>query len=109
MQWYDAIFELIDLRSFSNLWFWIALAVLWSTSSHWVLGVPFDMITRARRQGGQAQVDLEDIVRHQHRRMLYIGRTAGLWLVAIAAFMVTVLIADGVCTMAMNLPKRCFA
>jgi len=40
--WYETIFELIDMRSFSNLWYWIVLSVLWSTMSHWVLGVPFD-------------------------------------------------------------------
>ncbi|MEC7258626.1 MAG: component of SufBCD complex, partial [Pseudomonadota bacterium] len=51
MDWYSSIFELIDMRSFSNLWFWIALAVTWSTTSHWVLGVPFDMVNRARRNG----------------------------------------------------------
>ena len=55
MDWYNVIFELIDMRSFSNLWYWIVLAVLWSTASHWVLSVPFDMISRAKRQGGAAQ------------------------------------------------------
>ena len=47
------IFEVIDMRSFSNLWYWIMLAVIWSSTSHWVLGVPHDMFIRARRQGGQ--------------------------------------------------------
>jgi hypothetical protein len=47
------VFEVIDMRSFSNLWYWIALAVLWSSTSHWVLGVPFDMIQRARRRAGR--------------------------------------------------------
>ena len=28
MDWLSSVFELIDMRSFSNLWFWIALAVL---------------------------------------------------------------------------------
>ncbi len=51
------------MRSFSNLWYWIALAVTWSTASHWVLGVPFDMVLRARRHGGDAERDLEDMVR----------------------------------------------
>ena len=63
LDWYQTLFEMIDMRSFSNLWFWIALAVMWSTASHWVLGVPFDMVLRARRHGGEAQADLEDIVR----------------------------------------------
>ena len=64
MDWYQTLFEMIDMRSFSNLWFWIALAVMWSTASHWVLGVPFDMVLRARRHGEEAQADLEDMVRH---------------------------------------------
>nr|MDJ0826631.1 component of SufBCD complex [Rhodobacter sp.] len=63
MNWYDTVFELIDMRSFSNLWYWIALAVLWSTSSHWILGVPFDLVQRASRYGGEAEVDLTDLVR----------------------------------------------
>ncbi len=83
------IFELIDMRSFSNLWFWIALAVLWSTSSHWVLGVPYDMIVRAKRHGGQAEVDLEDIVRVNVNRMLYIAQVSGLWILAFGCFVLT--------------------
>lgn len=91
VEWYQIIFELIDMRSFSNLWFWIALAVLWSSASHWVLGVPFDMITRARRMGGEVEADLETMVRINVTRMLYISRTAGLWLVAFACAMITTL------------------
>lgn len=95
MDLYNDIFELIDMRSFSNLWFWIALAVLWSTASHWVLGVPFDMVLRARRQGGQSEQDLEDLVRINTNRMLYIARVSGLWILAIACFVLTVLLVVG--------------
>lgn len=83
--------ELIDLRSFSNLWYWIALAVLWSTSSHWVIGVPFDSITRAKRNGGQAQADLEDLARINCGRILHIARMAGLWLIGFTGFALTTL------------------
>jgi hypothetical protein len=89
LDWYRTIFELIDLRSFSNLWFWIAVAVLWSSASHWVLGVPYDMVLRARRHGGEAQADLEMMVGVNVRRLLYIGRTAGLWLTGLTAFLLT--------------------
>lgn len=74
------------MRSFSNLWFWIALAVAWSSASHWVLGVPYDMVLRARRVGGQAETDLEDIARVNVNRVLYIGRVSGLWLLGIGCF-----------------------
>ena len=95
MDWYQSIFELIDMRSFSNLWFWIVLAVLWSTSSHWVLGVPYDMVVRARRHGGQAEQDLEDIVRINVNRLLFIARVSGLWIAGIVSFGLTMLIILG--------------
>ena len=79
------------MRSFSNLWFWIALAVVWSSASHWVLGVPYDMVSRARRQGGQAATDLEDLVRVNVNRLLFIGNISGLWVLGIACFLLSAL------------------
>ena len=89
VNWYQTVFELIDMRSFSNLWFWIALAVMWSSASHWVIGVPFDTILRARRVGGQSEIDLEDLMLINTIRLLYIGRVSGLCLLALACFVLT--------------------
>jgi len=86
VHWYQTIFEVIDMRSFSNLWFWIALAVMWSTASHWVLGVPWDMVLRAQRKGGSLQKDVEDLARIYVNRMLFIGRVSGTWILALTAF-----------------------
>lgn len=91
MDWTRLIFDLIDLRSFSNLWYWIALAVTWSTASHWVLGVPYDMVLRARRVGGQAEADLEDLVRINVNRILFIVGEAGLFLMILLSFTLTTL------------------
>jgi len=91
LDWYETVFEVIDLRSFSNLWYWIGLAVIWSTASHWVLGVPFDMVLRARRHGGQAEMDLEQMTRINCNRLLYIGRVSGLWLLGFGSALITVL------------------
>jgi hypothetical protein len=85
VDWYSTVFDVIDMRSFSNLWFWIVLAVVWSTASHWVIGVPFDMVARARRNGGQAAEDLEDLVRINVNRILFITQEAGLWLSALVS------------------------
>ncbi|MFT6025486.1 MAG: hypothetical protein ACI9PY_003624 [Ascidiaceihabitans sp.] len=85
----QTLFEIIDMRSFSNLWYWIGLAVLWSSASHWILGVPNDMVQRARRNGGQAQTDLEDMVRINCNRLLYITNVSGLWLLGFACFFIT--------------------
>ncbi|KEJ94740.1 hypothetical protein [Pseudosulfitobacter pseudonitzschiae] len=95
MNWHQTIFELIDMRSFSNLWFWIVLAVMWSTASHWVLGVPFDMVARARKTGGQIEQDLEDLVRINVNRFLYIARLSGLWLLGMVCFVLTTLVLLG--------------
>lgn len=95
MDWTRLIFDLIDLRSFSNLWYWIALAVAWSSASHWVLGIPYDMVLRARRMGGQAERDLADIARVNVSRILYIVDEAGVILVALLAFALSTLILSG--------------
>ena len=79
------------MRSFSNLWVWIALAVAWSSASHWVLGVPYDMVIRARRVGGQAELDLEDITRVNVNRLLFIARVSGLWLLGLGCFVLSTL------------------
>ena len=89
MNWYTSIFELIDMRSFSNLWYWIVLAVVWSSTSHWVMGVPYDLVIRARRVGGQVESDLLDIVRIQTNRMLNIVDMSGTLLLAIVCFVST--------------------
>ncbi|MBQ4823042.1 component of SufBCD complex [Leisingera sp. HS039] len=83
------IYEMIELRSFSNLWYWIALAVLWSTASNRILGVPYDMVQRAQRNGGQAERDLEDMVRVNVNRLLYISEVSGPWLVALSCFVMS--------------------
>ncbi len=95
MNWYTSIFEIIDMRSFSNLWYWIVLAVLWSSASHWVLGVPYDMISRARRVGGQPQADLLDIVRINVNRLIYIVDVSGVWIFAFASFLLAMLATAG--------------
>lgn len=89
MDWYETVFELIDMRSFSNLWYWIALAVLWSTASHWVIGVPYDMVQRARRHGEKATDDLEDMVRVMANRIAYIGDVSGLWIILFGSALMT--------------------
>lgn len=91
MEWYETVFEVIDMRSFSNLWYWIMLAVVWSSASHWIVGVPFDLVQRAARHGGQWQQDLRDLVRINTNRILYIARMAGAWLLAFVSFLLTVL------------------
>lgn len=91
MDFAELLVQVIDTRSFSSLWYWTLLALAWSQASHWVIGVPYDAILRARRQGGEALADLEDLARIHAGRLLQVARSAGLWLLAAAAFLLTVL------------------
>ncbi len=91
----QTLFEVIDMRSFSNLWYWIALAVAWSSASHWVLGVPWDTVLRARRVGGQSETDLHDLVRINTNRILYIVDVSGIWMILIGFFAHTLLVGLG--------------
>jgi hypothetical protein len=89
--WQQSIFEFIDTRSFTSIWFWMAVAVMWSSLSHYVMGVPFDMVVRARRQGGRALEELELMVSLQVARRVHVAEVSGLWLVGLSTAAITVL------------------
>lgn len=89
LDWNGSILTLISLRSFSSVWFWIVLAMCWSVISHNPLGVPFDMVLRARRQGGQAMQDLETMVALQLRRRQAILSATGIVAVGATATVLT--------------------
>lgn len=91
----DTAFELIDTRSFSNLWFWIALAVAWSASSYWVVGVPFDLVRRAARGDDGALADLVSLSDVQARRLMRMADLSGLALTGLAWFVATALLVLG--------------
>ena len=73
------------------MWYWIALAVVWSSTAHYGLGVPFDLVQRARRLGGQSAQDLADMVRINCNRLLFIGSMSGLWIIGFVCFVLTAL------------------
>ena len=91
MEILETVFEVLDMRSFSNLWYWIGLAVVWSSTSHWVLGIPHDMIQRARREGGQPMEDVEDLARINVGRLLHVMDQGALAIVGLGCFWLTVL------------------
>ena len=91
MDFYLRVFELINFQSFSNLWFWIMLAVFWSTMSHYVMGVPYDMVVRAARSGGQAERDMMDMIRLNANRLIYLMEVSGIWVIGFACFVLSTL------------------
>jgi len=88
--------EVIDLRSFSSIWYWIVVTVAWSQVSYRPLGVPFDRVQRARRHGGQDLADVEALVAIQVRRTAQIVREAGAWFAGFMAFAHTGMLTLGI-------------
>jgi uncharacterized membrane protein len=91
----DLVTQVIDLRSFSNLWYWIVLAILWSTLSHWVIGIPFHLVQRARRGDQDSLRDLQALAEINPRRILDFASVSGTTMVASSAFVVTSLVVLG--------------
>lgn len=95
LPWNDILFYAIDLSTFSSIWYWLAVAVTWGTVSHWILGVPFDMVLYSHRYGAQATEDLEKMVEINVRRLTSIMDTAGFWIVGLSAFLLAGLASMG--------------
>ena len=92
MDLYRTLIDLIDARSFSNLWYWLVVAGSWAAVGHHVLGVPWSLVERARREGGRAEDDLHDVLRvHVLRMVARRAGAAGLALLALASAVLTAL------------------
>ena len=90
----ETLAEVIDARSFSSLWYWIAMAVLWSSATHWILGIPWDVVHRARRDPDDAG-DLQDLARVNVNRVLRVARVAGALAAGSIAALLTLLAVTG--------------
>ena len=86
MDWTNVILRVIELDTFDNIWFWMAVVVAWAVACHWMIGVPFDLLVRARRGEEEAQTDLEALVAINLRRFSWFYRYAGAGFVGLAAF-----------------------
>ena len=91
MDFLDLVTEVIDLRSFSNLWYWIVLAILWSSFTHWVLGIPYHLVQRARGGDADSARDLRLLARINSRRVLEVADMSGPLVVALGAFVISAL------------------
>lgn len=78
MNFYSQVLTLIEMNSFSSVWYWMILSVSWSLNSHYILGVPFDMVQRAgRRKDADLIPDLEVFTDLSIKRILIISERSG--------------------------------
>ncbi|MFQ5622314.1 MAG: component of SufBCD complex [Paracoccaceae bacterium] len=85
------ITQIIDFSGIWSFWYWVLVAVAWSMTSHFVLGVPYDFVIRAERQGGQVAEDCDTLVHIHVGRVLYHVERGGPWIVGAAAFVLACL------------------
>ncbi len=95
MDFFDLVTQVINLRSFSNMWYWIVLAILWSSLSHWTIGVPFHLVSRAKRGDAQAEADMMVLTRMNAERMLRYAESSSVPATAFATFLLTGLAITG--------------
>jgi hypothetical protein len=92
----NSLFDLVELRSFSSIWYWIVLAVFWARVSHAALGVPADLVRRARTGDDQARRDVELLLRLRSRRRLDDDFRVATFRVAAVFCLLTVLVGLGI-------------
>ncbi len=62
---------------------------------HWIIGVPVDVIFRARRHGGEAADELREYLIINLRRFARLIDGAGVWLFGFVCFVLTCLLTIG--------------
>lgn len=95
LNFFDLVSDVISLRSFSSLWYWITLAVMWSSLSHWVMGIPYHIIQNARRGQADSLRDLQVLAEINTRRILEFAAVSGSVMVGMSCFVVTSLVVLG--------------
>lgn len=93
MQYLNGLIGFLDSRSFSSVWFWLLLAGLWSAAGRSVLGVPGDVLMRARaaqsdQPGGAAAITLLNWLSLTLPRW-HLGRREGAIFLGATAFVLT--------------------
>lgn len=87
-----ALLRLLDFQTFDSLWYWMAVMVTFAVASNWLLGVPFDVLFRARKLDAPHLADLEALVDVNVRRIVEINAYLGVAITVMVAFSLSVLV-----------------
>ena len=88
-------FQLIDLRSFSDIWYWLMLGLVWTRVLHAPMGVPAELVYRARRGQSAAAADLALSSDLHVRQECEAAQALGIWRVAAWSFVLSSLAIAG--------------
>lgn len=79
--------EVIGSRSFASIWYWIVFAVVWTRTTHWTFGVPYEDARNAKIIGGQYAVDFETQMEINIRKTLHVFTENSFFLTASTCFL----------------------
>lgn len=79
------MFAFFSFASFYSVWYWVLTVVVWTLACHRTLGVPYDMVLRARRLPDVAQ-DVDRLATIHAERVAGIYRRSGAVLAAVCGF-----------------------
>lgn len=79
--------EVIRSRSFTSVWYWIVFALIWTRTTHWTLGVPYEDARNARDLGGQYATDFEIKIEINIRKTLDVFEGHSVFFTAFVAFL----------------------
>ena len=79
--------KVIRSHSFTSIWYWIVFALVWTRTTHWTLGVPYEDARNARDLGGQYATDFEIKIEINIRKTLDVFEGHGVFVTACGAFL----------------------
>lgn len=91
----STILELIDLKSFSSIWYWLVVGTLWARAINAPMTVPLDILRAAAGGDANASHDVVRICAMQKRRRAALTKLLGPMQTALWAFFLTVLLISG--------------
>ncbi|TQS72807.1 component of SufBCD complex [Rhodobacteraceae bacterium] len=87
----DLFAAMIDTRSFSSIWYWGLLAIMWSLAGIRILGVPFDQVIRYRTAPASAGHDLLMHAKAEVSRRQGAGGIGAIGLTAVVCFVLSMI------------------
>lgn len=84
----STLFDLLGSRSFTSLWYWLGFAAIWSAVTRNSLGIPAEVVLRARRGEDWRTLYRWLVLVLPHWR---VGPVAGVVLTALCCFVLTTL------------------
>lgn len=82
---------LISFDGFFNIWYWLIASLVWSSTCHWTVGVPYDLLVRADRDGGQYTEDVNQLAAIHARRTTNVVTSGGVYLTGAIFFLLAIL------------------